>query len=103
MKTEDSNKLIAIFMENHNDPNFDGRVCYGDYHNSWDWLMPVAFKCEKESIKSWNDRSSTRPKSVPPEIMEVFVRSEGECEKTIHEVYKAVVGFIEWYNQNKKT
>ncbi len=41
------NKLIAEFMytDGFEHPKVDGSLPFGDYHTSWDWLMPVVEKC----------------------------------------------------------
>ena len=42
------NKLIAEFMytDGFEHPKVDGSLPFGDYNDSWDWLMPVVQKIE---------------------------------------------------------
>lgn len=68
----------------------------GEYHTSWDWLMPVVEKIEKK-------------KGVHFVISELgcdiysFGKHISNCreETKILTVWQAVVEFIKWYNQNK--
>jgi hypothetical protein len=57
------------------------------YDKSWDWLMPVVEKIDGiyDYDRSMYNRVVELPVSTP-----------------INEVYKAVVQFITWYNENKK-
>ena len=50
------------------------------YHTSWDWLVPVLIKIEREC------------QGVPPQLLDVGFYVE------IDEVYQAVVEFIKAYN-----
>ena len=54
------------------------------YHSSWDWLMPIVEKIEQVN------------EGVPKELINLSLFSYRE------EVYKAVVEFIKWYNENKQ-
>ncbi|QDP56097.1 MAG: hypothetical protein GOVbin3205_40 [Prokaryotic dsDNA virus sp.] len=70
------NKRIAEFME------VDGYLSLSQmqYHNSWDWLMPVVAKClDTYHIQQMND-----------DIHFKFYDCIGNIEST----YKAVVEFI---------
>ena len=67
---------------------------YLHYNTSWDWLMPVVEKIERDStVRIDNDT--------------VFILSKGYSTLTqfndnkINMVYNAVVEFIKWYNQQK--
>jgi hypothetical protein len=57
------------------------------WDKSWDWLMPVVEKIDGiyDYDRSMYNRVVELPVSTP-----------------INEVYKAVVQFITWYNENKK-
>lgn len=88
----DNNKLIAIFMNNYqklsNDPEF------GKFHLSWDWLMPVVHKI------------GIMPFSENPGLREYIVenlRYDFHLYMPIEDIYKKVVKFIKWYNENIKT
>lgn len=58
-----------------------------EYHSSWDWLMPVV-----EKIKLL---TSTQNEYYGRIINALFTVD-------INNVYKAVVEFIKWYNQQKQ-
>lgn len=73
----ENNKLIAEFM------GWDNGIIELKFHASWDWLMPVVEKIEQVH------------EGVPQELMNVSLFS------TIYDVYKAVVKYIEWYNQKQ--
>ena len=116
----EGNKLIAEFMGYNQDGlgkwfkdgilisyHFD----YFKYHSSWDWLMPVVEKIEKEgyeiSISSQmeyiNDDTETywhQDCCISSDNQEI-VNTTGKSK--INSVYAAVVQFIQWYNtQNKQ-
>ena len=69
------------------------------YHDSWDWLMPVVEKIETilhddstvhiEYNRCWIDHYEAWA------IIDVVHNSRLEA------VYKAVIEFIKWYNENK--
>lgn len=94
-----NNKLIAEFMGLHPYPN--GDVFFGLwydtiklerfenllYHTSWDWLMPVVGKIKDKC-----------------EELKITLTSyliAGLITVNIDTVYKAVVEFINWYNQQQ--
>ena len=78
------NKVIAEFMGDY-DYNIEGAIPYGDFTNSWDWLMPVVKKCiDIYHIELKNDDLSFK-----------FYDCIGNKERT----YNTVVRFI----KNNKT
>ncbi len=88
----ESNKLIAEFMGVvfHDDENqyynADG-LHIGNtlqYHTSWNWLMPVVERIEQVH------------EGVPKQLLHLSLFS------TRAEVHKAVVEFIEWYNEQDR-
>ena len=124
MNTLEGNKLIAEFTGwtfapnvNHESesPTYELRDAHGfneyrtadmfSYHSSWDWLMPVVEKIEKDFatefeitiysascyIQKWNKKKQS---------WDSFVSGVG---KKIEAVYDAVVQFIQWYNSQSKT
>mgnify|MGYP003111468671 CR=1 FL=1 len=92
------NKLIAEFMglrtNSYGDYNIDKDVMGFDmivcsladtkFHESWDWLMPVAEKC-----LTTGDRQH-------------YVINDALLTCNIEEVYKAVVEFIKGCNDEKQ-
>jgi len=74
------------------------------YHLSWDWLMPVVEKIEETNfikiIGKYCAISRTKAHGFNDWIaMEgvAFTNPKSKLEST----YKAVVKFINWYNENK--
>jgi hypothetical protein len=94
---EQGNKLIAKFMglkigdawqvwNGHADYSKDADF---EYHSSWDWLMPVVEKIFKETnddVMSFNG---------------LVLFEYGICA-SIEDVWKGVIQFIQWYNQQKQ-
>ncbi len=112
MKNAD-NKLIAEFMGIEIDPvgltSYDskGRKRINEvdleYETSWDWLMPVVEKIESfertlvniysDATKIWVDDFDSN---------ELFATTmSGNKDDKIGHVYRAVVEYIKWYNENK--
>lgn len=60
------------------------------FHSSWDWLMPVVEKCF-QAYDSVEDNSSNHQ----------FKLNDALIEINIFSLWKAVIEFITWYNQNK--
>lgn len=116
----EGNKLIAEFMKisdfkmNVYDrflmdtPYSTGWFSFEDleYNTSWDWLMAVV-----EKIETLEDNDGFIPYSLEIERNECTVKDyrngvsvieyiEGETK--IDAVYKCVVSFIEWHNEQKQ-
>ena len=68
------NKLINKFMKGYDFEHLDGGLPLGDFHTSWDWLMPVVRQC---------------------------LIGEAEQNQSISETYYSVIEFIKFYNQTK--
>lgn len=61
-----------------------------EYHNSWDWLMPVVQKCLKineENLDEWEKYYENIDDSF--------------YQINITQTYKEVLNFIKWYNKQK--
>lgn len=116
MKTTiENNKMIAEFMGLELEETLSGKMVYAieinsnnpkktndiktdffevdelKYHLSWDWLMPVAQKCREEINKY---------KIIPQEMGSDKI-IKGLFIIDMNYLYKAVIGFIYWYNENK--
>lgn len=99
---KNDNELIAEFMG----VTFDPQEYQGDrigrhgvtikgtqYHESWDWLMPVVEKINNLNMLDYNlDRDSQW-------LHEKVITTRVNCE--LQFLYKAVVQFIKWYNSQK--
>lgn len=102
------NELIAEFMGFRYGQNAD-KNGFMKYNKSWDWLMPVVEKIESlpEHPLYKKYRFSVSIKNNSCEIS--FARlSKGEPGHNHYEgktkidaVYKSVIDFIKWYNQQK--
>ena len=117
-KVEETDKLIGTFMGGKPYTNcariwFDYFHLTGQpanlalaellYHHSWDWLMPVVEKIESLNsiclIKNhWCNIKTTDFDSVNIKGFSTLKI----CDTKIEAVYKAVVEFIKWYNQQNK-
>lgn len=96
----DGNKLIAEFMgctfyENtkHTIDQEGYEIALDEeglkYHASWSWLMPVV-----QTIKDGGA-------SVEEFVLLDKIDNVLTCDLQIELLYKAVVEFIKWYNENK--
>lgn len=119
MKTKEGNKLIAEFMTDEpeilaHDLKKAGTLESMQYHSSWDWIMPVVEKIEDThavkqgeklhyghsfKIDNWEvvirDCLSGKIRfSVSPASVKVLSK--------IDAVWQGVIGFIQWYNKNRK-
>lgn len=115
-----NNKLIAEFMK-VSTPNglvFEdvntGEIHTIKYHTSWDWLMPVV-----EKIEDLMDNIDAYEFSIGRHCVIVRAKNRSTGEKfyfsldyfdydfgsgervKLYTVFKAVVEFINWYNENK--
>lgn len=106
-KILDGNKLIAKFMGYKFYPNnsINGTkgvyekknilpklITHFEYHSSWNCLMPVICLCHTISFpnnKGWS--KSNR--------IEYRINENDIWNANILNVFKEVVGFIEWYNE----
>lgn len=88
------------------------RMGYFEYHESWDWLMPVVEKIddmftEKYSVsvvmESLNQSIITihfhQPDPTKKRIVKQFINTS---ESKISSLYKTIVEFIIWYNNVNK-
>ena len=94
----ENNKLIAEFM----DVNLiEGQL--GDYHNSWDWLMPVVERIRGLEEGMLVERIDIMPNdgvaihySHPPKMIVV---DTSKRVNTLNATYQAVVEFIKQLNK----
>jgi len=90
------NKLIAEFMGFIYDRPclVTGKQLFGiedcRYHSSWDWLMPVYIKIVKEEMCGEDEQAVI--------LFNIMYERLGDGDG-IEEVWKYIVQFIKWYNQ----
>ena len=90
-------------------PNGTYSLCYLHelkFHSSWDWLMPVVEKINNTTDEFGNEMDFQIGNGfvwVDPPIGNRIYFSGNEIdhkkEPMIDKVYKAVVEFMQWYNQ----
>jgi len=112
MNTQESNKMIAEFMQFIEDGLYlDGLYFYEgryydtnmEFHKSWDWLMPVVEKIEEHGydfIATKRRATRTYDANFMDEVNNYVVYVE-DCKDRQEATYKAVVEFINQYNKNK--
>lgn len=100
MKTEETNKLIAEFMNCENSQAW--KLIPSPYECDWNWLMEVVEKIESldGNIHICNNDVFVHF----PKRCRKLIRVNGERLKInrIEAVYKACVEFIKWYNSADK-
>ena len=112
MNTQENNRLIAEFMGYLLDDKegvywIETDEKYGvppedlEYHTSWDWLMPVVEKIEREYMYAVQSCWEHCIIDKAGENTEDFERIEVDSSDKLSATYGAVVEFIKWYNQNK--
>jgi hypothetical protein len=84
-----------------------------EYNKSWDWLMPVwerisKIKSKKISIEEMEicrEKCWIKVLSIPYKKNTSFsslnVVANNECKTLIESVYKSIIEFIKWHNEQK--
>jgi hypothetical protein len=93
-ETVSDNELISQFYrDTHNFSDYvSDHPSTFKFDTSWDWLMPVLNKIKQSNPEAFKLHLFRGP-LLP------FARLY--IDSPINEVYKAVVEFIKWYNQQK--
>lgn len=109
--TEENNKLMKEFYyaDNGEHPKIEGSLPFGNYHNSWDWTMPVVDKINGllDENGEFLFEVEIRPSRCVIETMldskygfsEIVRQVHGKDSREV--VVLAVVEFIKWYKENK--
>lgn len=74
-----------MYTDGFEHPKVDGSLPFGDYHTSWDWLMPVVQKCYDLEDEEMNNLGATADISMY--LTDVDIQG----------VYSAVSEFIKQY------
>ena len=104
MSIQENNKLIAEFMGEPIEIDYEGTPLYDgwkdlEYHESWDWLMPVVkyctdltrnFEYDSEHYLYWQNELFH-----PDYMLAEFI------ENDISSIYSRVVEFIKWHEERK--
>jgi hypothetical protein len=103
--TLDDFKLIKSFY-----PEFTRKqVASNDFIIGWSELMPVWCKAQGFFVKEYGLMTSTfemNGMGIQIKAKDKSALKYASCwfgEPTISDVYKAVVAFLHWYNENQKT
>ena len=109
MKTTENNQLIAEFMGCASQLHLTEHPITGEYtdpnefeyHNSWDWIMPVIEKIE--CISNFDVRIFLKRCTIDGCLpyKEFGSMIEGIGKTKLEAVYNAVIEFINWYNKQK--
>ena len=104
----EGNKLIAEFVTEEpevlkQDLKRAGTLESMQYHESWDWLMPVVEKINLLDEYEYSVTIYTMDCHIQDKKGNTVISID--CKNTVDEliksVYEAVVEFIKWYNENK--
>ena len=95
----ENNKLIADFMDlgvqlHLVEHPITGEYVDAKYHVSYDWLMPVVEKIS--SLTSKNTFNNINSNVAFYKILSLNI------DTSLEHIYKSVVEFIKWYNENNK-
>lgn len=73
------------------------------FNESWDWLMPVVEKIETMDRTLVNIYGDGTVIAVDNEGLEIYGKTtHGNKDDKIQHVYRAIVDFIKWYNENRQ-
>jgi len=99
------NKDHCMCREDTAEKALEGFSSIAKYNTSWEWLMPVVEKIEELKIDRYTPFITITNYACKIEVgkrdynkLITFVVAKGNKH---HNVYKAVVQFINWYNKNK--
>ena len=103
MAKEDCEYDISHFSDRYGIPDDDMEIQEEElrYHTSWDWLMPVVEKIEREYMYAVQPCWEHCIIDKAGENIEDFERIEVDSSDKLSATYGAVVEFIKWYNENK--
>jgi hypothetical protein len=92
----ETNKIIAEFMGVHYEcPQVDGFTPPGNYHDSWDWLMPVVEKIESMGFDVNILSNGTQIIDYSNNIEIANNVADISFDRKIEHTYDSVIKFIE--------
>jgi len=105
MSKQKNNKLIAEFMGEPIEIDYEGTPLYDgwkplEYHESWDWLMPVVEKIQRIHKSSEPVISIQPPQTCTISPFKGRLYKSFYGETTLQATHIAVIEFIKWYNKN---
>jgi len=102
MDIEKRNELIANFMRVGHLYEAQSSNGFNKYHESWDKLMPVVKKLlDLDNDNILLEKIPSAELTAMGIMERILVNSLKRSYTTIDDTYKAVVGYIKWYNENK--
>ena len=90
---KDSKSPLRHFIDNRN--KLDGL----DFHNSWDWLMPVVEKCKETLETIETEFESEERAKFEEEIFSLDETLEDFFTNNLEAIYRRCIEFIKWYNE----
>jgi len=110
MNYKDENKLIAEFMgatlhknggyQHYSMPKYVKPELM-EYHDSWDWIMPVIEKIEDIGFEVVIGRISCNVNEILGRDKPIVSMVCGNISKKLYLIFTTVVKFIKWYNTQK--
>lgn len=110
MITKKGNKLIAEFMTDEpevlaHDLKKAGTLESMDYHDMWDWLMPVVEKIESLGFQVymvWYPHTQVWQCTIyDKDQLRCLTQNGGVHADKMKITWKSVIEFIQWYNTQK--
>ena len=96
-KSKDKNTLNKYFdLKDKGYFYYENEICY---HASWDWIMPVVEKIESDGFIVHIEQEICYIRNKTNSTENIVYNCQ---HPKIESVYKSVVEFIKWYNQNTK-
>jgi hypothetical protein len=105
LKEKEGVMTLGLYIANSSDGDIDythDGINFIQYGYSFDWLMPVIEKIEKQGciVEIWLSLGKgcriMKPTNTP------CIVSEYEGNSLMEVIYGAIIGYVKWYNENGK-